>query len=98
MEKNKITPYNQKAFYEKNLQPAVEQIIRLCRHYGIPCFIAIAVQNSEEGTEYVKESVCPNADLHVKLKEDYIHRFIDVLLGFQVVPPNEITEIELPND
>ena len=88
-----LTKYDKTREYASEIEEKVTELIQLCNRERLPMFLAIAVKNDEEGTEYVKE-MFSSASNNIYLKEDYIPRFINVTNGFMTIPPAEDIEIE----
>lgn len=86
------TEFDKQDIYELKIQPKVAELVKICSREDIPLFVAACTKNDENGTEYQKEAVTPGTH-DIKLKDDVITKFIDVTLGFEVVPPRSIPNL-----
>ena len=94
MEKKKYSEYDKKECYEKEIQPYIERIVRLLRHYEIPYAFFAAISSNNEKTEYIVE-MCGARPMGLHLKNDKLPDFINVMNGFKTEMPDEIVEIDL---
>ena len=87
-----ITKFNAKRTYEEKIAEKVNELKLLCNEEKIPMFFACAASSTEKRTEYVYEYIgtVPN---EINLKNDKIADFVNVVNGFETVPPREIVEI-----
>ena len=88
-----LTTFDKTSEYSNEIEEKVTELIQLCNKERLPMFLAIAVKNSEEGTEYVNE-LFSSVSNNIYLKEDYIPHFVNITNGFTTIPPAEDIEIE----
>lgn len=88
-----ITKYNKKNTYEQEIYNKVNELKLLCNQEKIPMFFACAISSTEKKTVYETEYISA-ASNDIILKDDKIADFINVVNGFDTVPPKEIIEIE----
>ena len=86
--------FDKKAVFDEEIQPVLEHLTSLLRHYDIPYFFAAAIKSDESGTEYVFESE-DNWSTASHMKDDKIPGFIKVVNGFRTVLPEDILEVDL---
>lgn len=89
-----FTEFNKEDLYNKELLEKVYELKLLCNQYRMPMFISICVENDSKGTKYISEMVGSYSN-DVKLKNDLIPKYVNVLNGFDTVPKQEILEIEI---
>ena len=81
--------YNKASVYHSEIEPLVQKLSSLCYEKGLPCFITVALSNTEEGwTEYASDLVSPDK-VSVELNDDHISRHVNVLNGFHNKLPDE---------
>ena len=88
-----LTKFDKRDIYESEIEGKVIELLQLCNKYRMPMFVAIAVKNDEDGTEYMKE-MFSSASNDIMLKDDYIRNFVNITNGFSTIPPVEDIEIE----
>lgn len=88
----KIEKYDKKEQYEQAIQPLVRELVSKCYVAGIPCFFAAAIKE-DESTEYSNEMVSA-AVLGKKLSDDRIARFVNVIRGYDVIPPGDAVDTD----
>ncbi len=77
------TDFNNKAVYEEQIAPLVQQLKNVCIHNNIPFFIGVPVKNNEKETKYAYDGLMPNM-FNVVLKDDRIAKHLLVANGFDV--------------
>lgn len=81
--------YNKSSIYHSEIEPLVQKLSVLCYEKGLPCFISVALSNTEEGhTEYASELISPDK-VRVALNDDHISRHVNILNGFQTKLPDD---------
>lgn len=87
------TKYNKKKVYENEIFDKINELKLLCNKEKIPMFFACAIESTDKKTTYVTEYVGSKSN-GIELKEDKITGFINVVNGFETVPPKNIIEID----
>ena len=88
-----VTKFNQKKYFENEIYNKVNELKLLCNAAKIPMFFACATVSTDKKTTYETEYVGTESnDIH--LKDDKITEFINVVNGFETIPPRNIVEIE----
>lgn len=64
------------------------EIAKVCRENKIPFFFAVPVFNDEEKTDYYTEILSP-AVAEQELTDDKITKMLNVMNGFDTLPPRE---------
>lgn len=80
---------NTKIILEKMLE-----LKKLCYENKIPMFVTAAIGENGDETQYESEMVSP-VDIGVELSQDKIALMVNVLRGFQVIPPIPMEDIEI---
>lgn len=78
---------NRKIIKEKIAKP-LKEIMNVCRENEIPVFFAVAVTDDGEKTEYLSEILSP-AVAEKELTDDKITKMLNVMNGFDTLPPRE---------
>lgn len=92
---NKITPYDKKEIYDKEIAPKIKELASLCIVNQIPVFISTCITNDEEKSTYKHELVAPDVQ-GLRLTDDMFIRFLNVTLGFDTVFKAPDTETAVP--
>jgi len=87
------TKFDKRKIYEDEIAEVVMELKLLCNKYKLPMFVSVCVKNGKE-TEYVSDMV-GSASNDIFLQDDKIPKYVNILNGFDTVPPNEILEIEM---
>lgn len=88
-----ITEFDMTDVYNKEVFHKVEELKLLCNKYKIPMFVSLCVKNDKKESVYVSDMVGTNSnDIH--LKNDKIPKYVNVLNGFNTVPPSMEVEID----
>lgn len=87
------TKYNKRKVYEQEIFNKVNELKLLCNQEKIPMFFACAVESTDKKTVYETEYVGSKSN-DIELKDDKICGFINVVNGFETIPPKKIIEIE----
>ncbi len=90
----KYMEFDKQAIFAKEIQPVLEHLTSLLRHYDIPYFMAAAIRSNESGTEYAFESH-DEWSTSLQMKDDKIPGFINVVNGFKTVLPEGILEVDI---
>lgn len=85
--------FNKETIAKSQIIPLMESLMKLCNQEQIPLFATIVTKNSPEETTYESVSLSPDV-LGLDLKENNFPKFINVVNGFDTVPPRTILEIE----
>lgn len=91
--KDEITKFKKKDYYKNVIEPKILELKKICNDEKIPMFVAVAVSNNEKKTEYEYDFIGTNSN-EIFLKDDKITDFFNVVLGFDVVPPKKIVNID----
>ena len=97
MSKEQITKFNKKNYYNEKILPKINELKLLCNNERIPFIIAVPVNSTEKKTEYEYEFIGTNPN-EIYLRDDKIVDFINVVNGFDVVPPKKIVDIDYDID
>lgn len=79
--------------YEEELKEKIQDLAKFCMFNKIPLFVTACVSNDETDTEYFSEMISPDV-LNLKLTDNRFPKYVNVGLGFETVPANEIIEVE----
>lgn len=79
--------------HEEELKNKIQELARFCMFNGIPLFVTACLSDDGEKTEYVSEMVSPDV-LSVNLSDNRFPKYVNVGLGFETVPANEVIEVE----
>ena len=93
MAKEQITKFNNKSYYNEKVLPLINELKIVCNNEKLPFFCAVAVASSEKKTDYEYEFIGTNPN-EIHLKDDKIVDFVNVVNGFDVVPPKKIVDID----
>lgn len=92
--KQEVTEFNREECFEKNIQETVEELVLKLKHYNLPFGLVVAVKNSKDATKYVIE-LNGAVPMGLRLADDKFPEIINVMRGFQTIPPAEMTEMEM---
>ena len=89
-----IENFDKKDIYNAMVKPIVDQLRNECNKLGLPMFCAVAVSGDENKTdfEYQYEILSPYVTGKT-VKDNKIAKFVDVVRGYNVAPPNDFVEI-----
>ncbi len=88
-----VKNFNNKKVIKDEIVDTVLRLKALCRQYGIPCFVAMPEVEDGKKTQYYTEILSP-AVLEMELSDDRISQMINVINGFDTVPPRSAIEID----
>lgn len=87
--------YDKKDIFDSEIQTHLSKLVSLCYEKGLPCFVSVAVSNTESGgTEYISDLVSPGK-IGIELNDDHISRHVNVLNGFHTKLPDEPVILDL---
>lgn len=86
--------FDKKKEYEDGIIDLVTKLRIACNRNNIPMFVSICIKNDEYGSVYKNEMVGA-ASSGIKLHDDKIIKFVNVLNGFETVPKREEVEVNL---
>lgn len=89
----KYTEFNKEEFYNEEIEKRIIELKQLCNREKIPFFVAVCVKNDKHGTEYKKDMLTAQI-CDVELKDDIVPKLVNVTLGFDIIQPTTIPEIE----
>lgn len=89
----KYTEFNKEAFYNEEIEKKIIELKQLCNRENLPFFVAVCVKNDKNETEYKKDMLTAQI-CEVELKDDIIPKLVNVTLGFDIIQPTTIPEIE----
>lgn len=92
-----MTEFNKTESYKNTILPLLEQIEQLCKMEKLPFFFTIAIANDKKGTKYESTALTP-VPMELMLAEDKIVKHINVVNGFDTIPPEMIPELEFDID
>lgn len=90
----KISEYKIDEENKRMLQDAINRVMYICQINKIPAFVSVAIENSNEGTDYHNE-VYSSASNYVNLKDDRIRKYMLIANGYEVVPPREVVDFDI---
>lgn len=97
MDNSENTIFDKTDFYSKEIASKVDELVKICTREKMPMFISVCVKNDENNTEY-KNDMVSAYPLDVRLNDDMIPRFVNILNGFITTPKKDDLEIEFSND
>lgn len=74
--------------YNEEILDLVTKLRIACNRNKIPMFVSICVKNDENGTLYKNEMVGA-ASSGIKLNDDKLVKFVNVLNGFETIPKRD---------
>jgi len=77
--------YNQEKLYEKEIQPLVDEIKKICAEHRLPFFTCVAVSNTAKKTTYKYDGLLTGY-LDIALTDDKFSKHLCVANGFDVKP------------
>ena len=80
-----MTEYKVPEETAKIIDEKIKDLLELCVKSRVPIFITRLDSNSEEETKY-KSQVYNAVTANLELKDDYFHRFVNILNGFDTIP------------
>lgn len=92
--KQEVTEFNREECFEENIQQIVEELVLKLKHYNLPFGLVVAVKNSQKSTKYITE-LNGAVPMGLRLADDKFPEIINVMRGFQTIPPAEMTEMEM---
>ena len=78
--------------YNKILSGLMHNVIKYCSANGIPVFISACIKNDKDGSLY-KSDMVSAASADIKLIDDKLVKFVNVLNGFDTVPKHDDIEM-----
>lgn len=97
MSKGLNTKFNKKKYYSETIAEKLNELKILCNNEKLPFFFACAVENTDRKTTYEYDFIGTNPN-EIYLKDDKIVDFINVVNGFDVIPPRKIVDIDYDID
>ena len=79
--------------YDSKLAGMIHELIKYCSVNGIPLFVSACIKNDEKESIY-KSDMVSAASAGVKLTDDRLVRFVNVLNGFDTVPVAEKMKVD----
>lgn len=80
--------------YDKNIRPKMQELAKACAASNTPFFASVALnEDNENKTTYEVACLTPGV-AGVVLNEDKITRMLNVINGFDTVPPHQTIEID----
>jgi len=79
--------------YNNEIIDLVTKLRIACNRNKIPMFVSVCIKNDEHGTKYKNEMVGA-ASSGIKLEDDKLVGFVNVLNGFTTVPKKEEIEVD----
>lgn len=78
----------------KAAKEKIEELLDICQLNGIPMFVCIVTDNSEEGTKYYNQLYSAKAHA-IALTDDQIARHILIANGFKPVPKRDTLDLDM---
>ena len=91
-EKTMTKEFDKTEEYNKILSGLMHNVIKYCSANGIPVFISACIKNDKDGSLY-KSDMVSAASADIKLKDDKLVKFVNVLNGFDTVPKHDDIEM-----
>lgn len=88
----KYTEIHEREYFLKECKPLLDELVKKCGAKGIPFFFSAAVENSENGTEYIANGVMTKSR-NIELRDDHIKYHMMVNDGCIAKPAAEEIEI-----
>lgn len=88
------TDIHKKDYFEKECRELLKELHQKCFLAGIPYFFCAAVENDENGTEYVADGYLTGSS-GIKLKDDHIKHHLMIMDGCVAKPAREEIELSL---
>lgn len=85
--------FDHTATYEEEVSKIVDNLKRVCVVRNIPMFLTLGIENTDEETIYKSEMLSPDAH-GLELTDNIFPKLVNVLMGFDTVPPSAVTEID----
>lgn len=85
--------FDKTAEYEDGIIDLITQLRIACNRNDIPMFVSVCIKNDEHGSVYKNEMVGA-ASSGIKLEDDKLIKFVNVLNGFETVPKREEVEVD----
>ena len=79
--------------YNKKIKPTMEKITLLAMKEEVPFFAAFAVTEKDGSISYETSCLTPGV-IGKPLEDDRITKMINVINGFDTIPPHQTIEIE----
>lgn len=79
---------------KKAAKEKIEELLDICQLNGIPMFVCIVTDNSEEGTKYYNQLYSAKAHA-IDLTDDQIAKHILIANGFKAVPKREALDLDM---
>lgn len=89
-----ITEFDNSDIFQCEIEKRMEELKILCNKYRIPMFISMCIKNDKNGSVY-KSDMVGTVSNEIYLKDDKIPHYVNVLNGFDTVPPQTDFEIEM---
>lgn len=77
--------------HKEELKRRIQEFSNFCILNKIPMFLTACISDNGKSSEYVSEMISPDV-LEPKLSDDRFPKFVNVGLGFETVPANEVIE------
>lgn len=85
---DKLTPIDKKEYFEEECRELLTNLVKKCYLGGIPCFFTAAVENSENGTEYITDGIMTGST-NIVLLDDKIKHHMMINDGCVAKPAQE---------
>lgn len=93
MKENKYTEYDHSEFYEKEIKPLADEIMKKCKLRGLPFVFSCAPVNLNGTTKY--EHTCNlTGSNELVLYEDNFEQFLAALTKFKLVPIASLAQMD----
>lgn len=88
-----ISHFDKTKEYEEEILDLVTKLRIACNRNKIPMFVSVCIKNNDKETVY-KNDMVGAASSGIKLKDDKLVKFVNVLNGFNTVPKNLVDEFD----
>lgn len=85
--------YNKKKEFEEEVKPIIMQLLSITAARDMPCFVTVAVENTDKKTTYESTAVTP-ASINIELTDDKIKDHMLIRNGFGIKLLDEIETVE----
>lgn len=85
---------SKKKEYTSLVEPKIEEIVRICNENKIPFFMTFMVNDKGNSVEDFKTKTLSTSVLDVNTNDETFAKLINVMNGFETIPPQDTIEIE----
>ena len=94
MKNKNITEFDYTNTYKTLIKKKMAEIKAICNENNIPFFFIFCIKNNEKVSEYISDGVLLGSR-GITLKKDYISKHLCVQNDFDIVPHEQIIDLDL---